>query len=126
MRCTFCVLCPGPVSTDFIDSSRRNLPGDVPAPVVLTPEESLFRKAFEIYLERGLEPRLVAGQVLDAIRSERFYVIPRDYNAAIETRMRNILNAENPELPQPTKVFSGIVEELVKSGLKTPSKDSEC
>jgi hypothetical protein len=52
--------------------------------------------------------------VLDAIRTERFYVITHDYNDAIETRMKNILAAKNPIPPQPSQVLADIVKELIR------------
>jgi NAD(P)-dependent dehydrogenase (short-subunit alcohol dehydrogenase family) len=106
------VVCPGPVRTDFISAAERNRPQVVRPFEEMTPEESLFRKAFEIYLKRGLEPQEVARQVLEAIRRERFYVLTHDYSNAIETRMQNILTGKNPEPQQPTQALLKIVEEL--------------
>jgi NAD(P)-dependent dehydrogenase (short-subunit alcohol dehydrogenase family) len=106
------VVCPGPVSTDFLSAAERNRPQAVPPFEEMTPEESLFRKAFEIYLKRGLEPQEVARQVLEAIRRERFYILTHDYRNAIETRMQSILTGKNPAPQQPTQAFSKIVEEL--------------
>jgi NAD(P)-dependent dehydrogenase (short-subunit alcohol dehydrogenase family) len=106
------VVCPGPVSTDFLSAAERNRPQAVPPFAEVTPEESLFRKAYEIYLKCGLDPTEVARQVLEAIRRERFYILTHDYSNAIETRMQNILTGKNPAPQQPTQAFSKIVEEL--------------
>ena len=107
------VLCPGNVNTDIMNSSERNRPDSVPPPPELTEQESLFRKAFEIWLERGLDPKEVGSQVLDAIREERFYIITHDFNSYIEQRMRNVLESKNPELSQPPQDFLDIMQELM-------------
>jgi short-subunit dehydrogenase len=107
------VLCPGPVDTDILNSSERNRPDTVPPPPELTQEEALFRKAFGIWLERGLDPKDVGRQVLDAIREERFYVITHDYDAVIEDRMKAILEKENPGVREPPQDLLEIFQELV-------------
>jgi NAD(P)-dependent dehydrogenase (short-subunit alcohol dehydrogenase family) len=106
------VLCPGPVNTDILNASRRNLPESVPLPAEETPEETLLKNAYQIYIERGLDPEEVGRAVLEAIREEQFYVITHDYSSAIETRMQNILNAKNPESQPPTAELLKIVETL--------------
>ncbi len=106
------VLCPGPVNTDIMHSSQRLRPDTVPPPPELTPEEALFRGAFEIWLERGMDPGEVARQVLEAIREERFYVITHDFNDSIESRLKNMLTSQNPELRQPPQEYSDILQEL--------------
>ena len=107
------VLCPGPVNTDIMKSSERNRPDTVPAPPELTEEESLFRRAYEIWLERGLDPKDVGRQVLDAIREERFYVITHDFNTFIEQRMRNLIDEKNPEPILPPQDLLDIIQELM-------------
>jgi short-subunit dehydrogenase len=108
------VLCPGPVNTDILNASQRNLPESVPLPPEMTPEEALFKKAYEIYIERGIDPEEVSQKVLEAIRQEQFYVITHDYSSAIETRMQNILAAKNPESQPPTPEFLKIVEAMIR------------
>jgi NAD(P)-dependent dehydrogenase (short-subunit alcohol dehydrogenase family) len=109
------VLCPGPVATDIMHSSERLRPATVPPPPELTPEEAVFRKAFEIYVERGLDPKEVGRQVLEAIREERFYVITHDFNNSIEPRMQNILSAKNPELLPPPQDYLEILQEVMSA-----------
>jgi NAD(P)-dependent dehydrogenase (short-subunit alcohol dehydrogenase family) len=106
------VLCPGPVNTDIMHSSQRLRPDTVPAPPELTKEEALFRRAYEIWLERGMDPAEVAGQVLEAIREKRFYVITHDFNNYIERRLKNMLRSQNPELGQPPQELIDILQEL--------------
>ena len=107
------VLCPGPVNTDIMKSSERNRPDTVPAPPELAQEEALFREAFAIWLERGMDPKDVGRQVLDAIREERFYVITHDYVAVIEDRMKDILKKENPGIREPPQDLLEIFQEVI-------------
>jgi len=108
------VMCPGPVSTDILNSSERNRPANVPPPPELTAEEAFFLKVFRTYIERGLDPAKVARQVLDAICEERFYVITHDYQSYIETRLKNVLAAENPEILPPPQDFLEIFQEMMR------------
>jgi len=107
------VLCPGPVSTDIMNSSQRLRPDNVPPPPDPTPEEDLLLKAYEIYIERGMAPKDVAKQVFDAIQNERFYVITHDFNNYIELRLKNILNTKNPEPPEIPQEFLDIMQEMM-------------
>ena len=107
------VLCPGNVNTDILNSSQQNRPDSVPPPPDLTEQEALFLRAYEIWLERGLDPKEVGRQVLDAIREERFYVITHDFNSYIEQRMRNVLDRKNPELLQPPQNLLDVIQELM-------------
>ena len=109
------VLCPGPVNTDIVNASQRNLPESVPMPLEETPEEKLFKKAYQIYIERGLDPEEVSLAVLEAIREEQFYIITHDYSNAIETRMQYILAGQNPVPQPPTPEFMRIIKALTGS-----------
>jgi short-subunit dehydrogenase len=112
------VVCPGMVSTDLINSSQRLRPDNVPPPPELSPEEDIFRRVFETWLERGIDPGEVARHVLDAIREERFYVITHDLEDYIELRLKNILSSKNPEPPEPPKEFTDIYQELMEQDSK--------
>jgi NAD(P)-dependent dehydrogenase (short-subunit alcohol dehydrogenase family) len=72
------VLCPGPTRTSFRASSRALEPGGSQAPVP------------DIDLELEWQtPDEVAGKVVDAIRSDRFWILTHPaYNEAIERRVR--------------------------------------
>jgi NAD(P)-dependent dehydrogenase (short-subunit alcohol dehydrogenase family) len=82
------LLAPGPVKTRMPDS-ERNRPQEVPgtegdplrADVV-----GLIRRVTE---QVGMEPAVVAGMVLDAIRENRFFVLthPEDPIGAVRTRL---------------------------------------
>ena len=108
------VLCPGPINTDILNASLRIRPDTVPPPPEMTQEEAIFRKAYEIWLERGMDPAEVARQVINAIREERFYVITHDFTSHIETRMKNILSANNPELMPPPQDLLNILQEQME------------
>jgi NAD(P)-dependent dehydrogenase (short-subunit alcohol dehydrogenase family) len=109
------VLCPGPVNTDILDSSERNFPPDIPAPPELTEEGYILKEAFKIWFERGLDPKEVGRQVIDAIKEERLYIITtNDFDTNIEKRMENILKRKNPAPPQPPKDLMEILQEMSK------------
>ena len=107
------VLCPGPVNTDIMDSSERNRPADIPAPPELSEEEAVFREAYKMWVKRGLDPKEVGRQVIEAIKEERLYVITtNDFDSNIEKRMKNILARKNLALPQPPKDLMEILQEM--------------
>lgn len=107
------VLCPGPINTDIMHSSERNRPASVPPPPELTKEEELFRRAYELWLERGMDPKEVGRMVLDAIKEERLYIITHDFNNYIESRLKNIIGCKNPEPMQPPADMMAIVQEVM-------------
>lgn len=109
------VLCPGPVNTDIMQSSQRNRPGSVPPPPELTKEEELFRKAYGLWIERGMDPIEVGRQVVEAIREQRFYVITHDFSNYVESRLKNILGSKNPEPMLPPPDLVQIVQEVMGS-----------
>ena len=113
-RVNVSVLCPGPVNTDIMHSSQRLRPDTVPPPPEPTPQEAQFRRAYEIWLERSMDPADVARQVLEAIREERFYVITHDFDKYIEARLKNILASQNPQLQEPPREFWDIYQELIE------------
>jgi hypothetical protein len=48
----------------------------------------------------ALEPDAIAGQVCDAVKADRFYVITHPESIpAFEERVRRIIAGENPEEP---------------------------
>ena len=111
------VVCPGMVNTDIMNSSQRLRPDSVPEPPELTPEDDIFFRVYETWLERGMDPGEVARQVLEAIREERFYVLTHDFNDYIERRLKNMLTSKNPELSEPPKEFSDIYQELLEQDI---------
>ncbi len=107
------VLCPGPVNTDIMHSSERLRPDSVPPPPGLTKEEELFRKAYGLWIERGMDPKEIGRQVVEAIREERFYILPHDFSNNVEARLKNILGSKNPEPMLPPQDLAQIVQEVM-------------
>lgn len=88
------VIMPGPVLTRMMDA-ERNRPDGVPAV-----EPDAARRAWrdgmsDAMRNRGLPPETVAGQVLDAIRTRRFFVLPHPAEAlaAVERRLHRMKDA---------------------------------
>lgn len=99
------VLCPGWVDTKIIESERNRpvelkRPGEAPAPT----REMLARlQVVRGFLKEGFQPTAIAGLVLDAIRSDTFYVVPAQPNieAALALRLEDIRLRRNPTILPP-------------------------
>jgi NAD(P)-dependent dehydrogenase (short-subunit alcohol dehydrogenase family) len=88
------VLCPGFVNTR-IGYSDRNRPDW--APPAMRPEDSQFRETVETLVSGGMDPAEVGRQVIDAVRTGRFYILTHhDTPAMVEVRMRDILEGRSP------------------------------
>lgn len=87
------VLCPGWVRTR-IHEADRNRPGpETDGPF----EDSPLRDHVAGLIEGGLDPDAVAQQVVDAIRTRRFYVLTHpDWNDMITDRTDRIVQGEDP------------------------------
>lgn len=109
------VLCPGNINTDILNSMERNRPGNIPPPQELTEEEALFREAYFLWLERGMDPKEVGRQVLKAIKEDNLYIITHDWNHYIEQRMKDILGRTNPVPREPPEDLVKIMEELMSN-----------
>jgi NAD(P)-dependent dehydrogenase (short-subunit alcohol dehydrogenase family) len=72
------VLCPEFVRTR-IHEAERNLPPDVPPPPADDATTAAGREMFAaMIVEGGIEPSIVAGAFVDAVKADRFYVLPHD------------------------------------------------
>jgi len=69
---TASVLCPGPVATDLVASSDKNLAGAGAEPI----ETSEFARAVAATLDQGLDPDEVARLAIDQISAGRFWLLP--------------------------------------------------
>jgi NAD(P)-dependent dehydrogenase (short-subunit alcohol dehydrogenase family) len=91
------VLCPGLVKTRFVDAAR-NRPEELRNQTAAPPHgqttaELLARRA----MESGLSPQRVAGQVFEAIREEKFYILTHpDWKPLVQRRVESILQDRNP------------------------------
>jgi NAD(P)-dependent dehydrogenase (short-subunit alcohol dehydrogenase family) len=96
------VLCPAWVRTNIADSERSRpahlqveRPGDAPG----APD---LREVLREVIAAGKDPNEVAQMVADAVRSKRFYIVTHPESlAAIEARMRAILDGGVPPLLMP-------------------------
>lgn len=110
------VLCPGPVSTNIQQSVERVRPQNVPPRPALSKEEEALKKALDLWIQRGLDPKDVARQVLAAIQQEQFYIITHsDADPQINARIQAILDRKNPEIAPPPDELINIVTEIMSS-----------
>lgn len=97
------VLCPGWVNTRILDSAR-NRPEDLMpnalAQSVRSPRAEMMRRTVSELLRKGIPPADIAGRVLEAIRSDTFYIVPvqPDIDAAIALRLEDIRLRRNPTI----------------------------
>jgi NAD(P)-dependent dehydrogenase (short-subunit alcohol dehydrogenase family) len=88
-------LCPGFVRTDLIDSAVADASTSDPGDDVRSMIGDLMRSG----IETGMEPAQVAGEVVDAIRAGRFWVLTHSaQRQAPVIRMRRAARQENPPL----------------------------
>jgi NAD(P)-dependent dehydrogenase (short-subunit alcohol dehydrogenase family) len=81
------VLLPGPVLTRMLDA-ERNRPEDVPS-TDTDPARRAWRDGMsQMMRDRGVQPEAVAGQVMDAIRTGRFFVLPHPAQALASAARR--------------------------------------
>jgi NAD(P)-dependent dehydrogenase (short-subunit alcohol dehydrogenase family) len=69
------VLCPEMIRTGIGDS-ERNRPGRLGRRGASHPEQQLVEGALRAGTATGLDPDVVAARALDAVRADRFYVLP--------------------------------------------------
>jgi NAD(P)-dependent dehydrogenase (short-subunit alcohol dehydrogenase family) len=95
------VLCPGWIRTRIIEA-ERNWPdrlGELPAGdtnQVAQMMEAMVRQ----FVDSGMDPAIVAEEVLDAVQSERFWVLPNAdaFGAAIKDVAASAVEGRNPPL----------------------------
>jgi NAD(P)-dependent dehydrogenase (short-subunit alcohol dehydrogenase family) len=96
------VLCPGGVATR-IGAADRNRPAELrnPDATALSEVEAQERRAAAISRwSRGMPPPQLAQIVLDAIREERFYILPHpSVLDGVRMRMEDLLAQKNPRPP---------------------------
>jgi hypothetical protein len=86
------VLCPSWVKTN-IATSARNRPG------AAADEVDALGEIVQTFIDRGIDPDLVADRVVDAVRTRQFWIITHDdTNAAVRRRADSIVNRTDPPL----------------------------
>jgi len=94
------VLCPGWITTNLMDS-ERNRPAEFGVPAetsALSPQGQVAFEAVKQFIVDGIPPAEVAAQVVEAIREDRFYVIPAQPNIAalVDDRLDRLRRRDNP------------------------------
>ncbi|NEK56386.1 SDR family NAD(P)-dependent oxidoreductase [Geodermatophilus sabuli] len=93
------VLCPSAVRTNF-DDSARNRPPDAGPPADTSATTRAARDDLHARSAPPKEPDEVAGLVVDAIRTSRFYVLTNDArDTAIRQRAEEIIAGSPPTPP---------------------------
>jgi NAD(P)-dependent dehydrogenase (short-subunit alcohol dehydrogenase family) len=100
-RLSASVVCPGLVNTGILDAERNRPPhfGDKTVVSSTRPEVQQFVDGFEAALRSGYPPDVVAEQVLEGIRVDRFYILPAqpEILRQADIRMADILERRNPD-----------------------------
>jgi NAD(P)-dependent dehydrogenase (short-subunit alcohol dehydrogenase family) len=90
------VLCPGWVRTRIADADR-NRPAELPPTPEGEPAPAAAREIVRQLVEAGMDPAHVAGHVVDAVRSGRFYVLTHPaMSDAIQRRVDDVLAGGPP------------------------------
>ncbi len=91
------VLCPGFVNTKLIYADR-NRPSQTSNETLEMEHRRQNRvETMRQVLQEGMSPAHVAEHVIDAIRKEKFYILPHpEFKPGIQTRLENILQERNP------------------------------
>ena len=97
------VLCPGWVRTRIADSAR-NRPGAAAAD--LDAATSGFALALQPLIDNGMPPEELAETVLEAIREERFWILPHDdtepfWRNFVNARAQSLVDRTNPAIRAP-------------------------
>ncbi len=100
------VLCPGFVSTRIIDAVR-NRPAGLGDTAARPPGFEQMEQIGRQLIASGSPPTAIAECVFDAIRAERFYVLPHpEWKDQIRTRMEDILEERNPTPPDLQRILA--------------------
>ena len=104
-RVSASVLCPGLIRTGILEA-ERNRPATFGPPTDIGAQSGDVQRwaaAFRNSLESGYEPAQVADAVAEAIKADRYYVIPAQpfLQELIRTRMQDIIEQRNPTWAPP-------------------------
>jgi NAD(P)-dependent dehydrogenase (short-subunit alcohol dehydrogenase family) len=88
------VLCPGLVKTQILEADRNRPSGPLEQADMPT---GLTREVMRMVMSAGIPPEQVAGNVLDAIRERRFYVLPHpEFKTQVAQRAATIVEGAAP------------------------------
>jgi NAD(P)-dependent dehydrogenase (short-subunit alcohol dehydrogenase family) len=92
------VLCPGWVDTKIADADRNRPAGLANAAEPLPdPRRDATTEMVRNFLKNGMPPAEIAGQVLEAIRDDKLYIITHpEMDGIVKERFDKILARENP------------------------------
>jgi NAD(P)-dependent dehydrogenase (short-subunit alcohol dehydrogenase family) len=101
-KVTVSVLCPGFVRTRIAES-ERNRPADLGPSGSAGPFMEAAAQVIRSAVAAGIAPEVVADRVVEAIREERFYVLPHPEMAGgVKHRLDDVLQGNYPRpLPLP-------------------------
>jgi NAD(P)-dependent dehydrogenase (short-subunit alcohol dehydrogenase family) len=92
------VLCPGWVRTR-IHESDRNRPGEPSSDPDQLAVQAATREAINGLISGGISPDEVAARVVDAIKTDRFYILTHpEMTPAVGERVRRIVEGEGPSV----------------------------
>jgi NAD(P)-dependent dehydrogenase (short-subunit alcohol dehydrogenase family) len=90
------VLCPGFVNTNILDSAR-NRPAALADTAPPVPGREEMQRMARAMLAAGLAPERVAALVVEAVRANRFWVLPHpEWKAFVRQRMEDVLEERPP------------------------------
>jgi len=93
------VLCPGWVDTRIGEADRNRPHAQPGADAEPTVDAAVTRELMSSLLANGLPPSEVAAQVVDAVRTNRFYVFTHpDWMPVAERRFQRIVAGDPPEI----------------------------
>jgi short-subunit dehydrogenase len=99
------VLCPGWVDTQILESARNRPEKLTPAGTVEpTVQQQAWMDAVRGFLKIGFQPEEIAARVLDAIKTDTFYVLPVQPDIAdlVALRLEDIRQRRNPTQASPS------------------------
>jgi NAD(P)-dependent dehydrogenase (short-subunit alcohol dehydrogenase family) len=107
------VLCPAAVATRIMDAARNRPSELTDAPSI---DDQAKRDAAKASLAAGMAPERVAACVVDAIRSNRFWVLSHpEWREYVRIRLEDVLHDRNPS----PEAIAGLVNPGTPTG--TPS-----
>lgn len=93
------VLCPSWVKTRIAESERQREPGERSDFAKLEKVSAMTSLAIMKAVLNGMEPQQVASDVINAVKTEKFYILTHaNAKAGVKLRMEDILNDRAPTL----------------------------